>query len=268
MSKAEQSKLGSLRRKDLQAVACILILTISVTLLQGGITPPSFVQTELLDTSTIESWVPFFVLYDPPGSASYARFSMNGSEGIKMRFEGQASDFQVIGEFTIRTSFSYAETPRSHFDSAILMMLLNQTWELTRYSFLGQEWVEANLVNYSILGHGMFGFDDIDEHGVWINDLTNTTSEYSLELDVSTGTVETMTIECLGKVPQIIGAGYNVSLFGAEISISILVSPQNFPFTISYVFSNETTPLSFNLFSDTPISQEPYQTDGVLLWFG
>jgi len=251
----------------MQVVACVLLLSFSVVILQGQIIFPSFVQSDLIATYTVESYVPFYVQYDPPGSGSYSRFAPNGSDGIKMRFEGQAPDLKVVGEFDTGLSI-YTETSRNELRNTVLMLSLNQTWEIWHHSFLGDEWTEALLTNCNHLGWGALSFEDLDEYGIWVTDLTNTSSDYSLAWNVTPGTVERTTIECLPTTPQSIGAGYTISLNGTEISISVLVSPQSYPFTLSYWFYNGTEPLNFHIFSSAPISEAPYRTEGVLLWFG
>lgn len=264
VTETEQSGKFRLKRRDIAAFSCILILIFSVLVLQGRIT---YVQTEFLGSYTMTPWVPFAMLYDPPGNGSYAQFKSDSVSGFMMRFEGETSNIQMTGEFVSRVGFGYS-TSVSGNGNILIMIHLNQTWELVRYTFLGNTRIDANLTHCSILGDGAFLFSEAETHDVWINDLTNTTSDYSIFFNVEAGETETVTVESGGNTPRSIGAGYNINLMGLLVPINVLLNPQdNNPFTISYEFSNGADSLSFNMFSDAPITQNPYKTDGILIWF-
>lgn len=268
MVESEQVKKFRPNKKDLVAVACILMMALSVAIVQGQIPFPSFVQSKVLGTYNMVSWVPFFMLCDPPGNGSTATFNLASYPGFIMRFEGKTSEFEAVGEFEGGGSFGFS-TPSQFFNDKIMIVLkLNQTWQIVRYSSFGHEWTEAHLVNCSNIGHREYFFSDLSGIGAWIDDPTNTTSEYNIDFNVEAGVPLTETLEFVGNIPRSIGAGYNISLMGEEVSIGVSIEPLNNSITLSYSFSNGTEPMTARLFSDAPITRNPLQTEGVLIWFG
>ncbi len=257
----------ALNRRDLEVSICILILTLSFVAIENPPALPSLVQSELIGTYFVSAYVPFFVLYDPPGNGSSSMFSRNVSDPIMVRLEGHTSSLQVVGEFTFRSSLAYAGSPTHRRDSAVIAVYLNQTWEIMRYSRLDYRWTEAHLVNCTAWGWGIFGFENLGKYGEWVVDRTGTPSNYSLDYNVTPGTLERTTVECFPASPQPIGAGFNISLMGTEVSINVLVCPQNHPFKLKYTYYGGREHLVFHLSADAPISQEPYRTDSLLLWF-
>jgi hypothetical protein len=251
-----------MRRSELGVVACVLVLALSLATLQGIET----VHSELIGTCYLESHVPYFVLYDPPGNGSYAHLAVNASR-IRLQFEGQTDNLQLTGEFDTRLDIFGAETPHDAYGNRVFVLDLNQTWELFHYSTFGKEWNEIHLSNCSTLGEEIYSLSDLEGNGVWIDNLTNKISSYSLEWNVSQGSNEQATIECLPSDFRQVGAGYNISIFGTEIAITVSESFQDNPFAVSYTFSNVSDPLHIQLFSDAPITQYPFKTDGLRLWF-
>ncbi len=267
VSDSEQPKIAGLRKRDSQVVACILIMTVCIGFMEIYPALQPMAQAEELGTYVIQSWVPYYILYDPPGNGSFAQFSTGESEVLEMSFSGNNSALVVTGEFNASINRITGDTLGPRFISAVMLLQLNQTWEVCRYSRLGHEWTEAHLVNCSIIGFANYDFDEISGLGIWIDSLSNTTSDYNLSLYVAPGTTKTATIECQPTTPQSISAGYNITLMNSVVPISVSVCPQKHPFTIKYEFHDETMALSIHLFSDAPITPEPYRTEGPLIWF-
>ncbi len=267
----EHSKRVRRVKRTILVSSYILVLLISVLITQGILPLSNEPQRELVSTTSIESWVPQYVLYDPPGNGSHVTLKSNGSGVLKMRVKGESPSLLVSGEINTGLAFSHIQSPENEEVHSVVALLLNQTWEIWRYYHDGEEWLEAHLANYSRSGSGVFRFENLNEKGMWISNRTGISSQYSLERNINQGDTSRVTLECLGTTSAPIGAGYNINLMGTDIRVNISVSLLNYSLLTSYVFNDATDSLNIRIFSDGPImqiSQNTYQTDGVLLWFG
>ncbi|MFW9851000.1 MAG: hypothetical protein ACFFF4_17870 [Candidatus Thorarchaeota archaeon] len=262
-----KTRLRGLKKRDLLAISFILILTFSIILLQGPIASSIFTRANLIETDNEISAVPFYILYQPPGSGSNSHFSSEEIGVVNLQFESNSEDILVAGEYSTSIGLFTAATPWNLNDSAVLVMVLNQTWEVWHYTYFAEEWNEAHLTSCSLLGIGGYGFQELDEQDIWMIDRSHSSSDYSLEWNIESGESESVTIECKGLIPQMLGAGFFTTFIGNRISINVTVTLQGAPFSISYNFNDPAESLSIQLYSETPISQSPYSTDGITLWF-
>lgn len=205
----------------------------------------------------------------PPGDGSYSWCDL-AFHNVTMQFQGHTPEFSVTGQFSSQFWFGFSTSIHTAVPgNTIFYLFMNQTWEVDHYSYLGLEWTQANLRNCTLTGgEGGTRFEDCSHYGLWVNDMTNTTSNYSVDFNMSAGATETASMDCLLEKPEPINAGYNITLMGFEVRMSVLISCPASPIKINYTFNDTTGPLSIHLFSTTPIQQDPYSTEGSLLRFG
>lgn len=250
-----------------------MLLALTMLVLEGHITFPgpseSPVHSELLGTYQVTTWVPVFVLYNPPGNESSSFVDLGGSN-ITVQFQGHTSEFDVIGEYSANMGFGFGFGPGGGGATIrVGIFLMNQTWEVDRYSSMGREWTQANLRNCTVVaGYEVIKRSECSDYGIWLKDMTNTASNYSMDFNVGAGANKSISLDCLLDAPEPINAGYNITLMGVDVGMSVLISSQGSPIPISCMFGDATMPLSIHLFSTTPIQQDPYSTEGALLWFG
>ena len=221
----------------------------------------------VLATYNVAPHVPLLMLFGPPRNGSEMVTFPDFSRYL-IKCEGVTSNLQVIGEFNISGGFGWGSADDIPYDSLIITLWLNQTWQVVRYSSFGHVWIEAHLVSCSEIGEDAYRFDELPGLGVWFDDPTNTTSRYSTDIDIPARAPLTVTLNCTPHTAQPIGAGYNIRLIGEEVSLSVSIEPLNSSIVVSYSFDNLTMPATYHLYSDAPITQDPLTTNGLRLWFG
>ena len=224
---------------------------------------------ELMGTTVVYSWVPVYVLYDPPGALSYSE--CNGSSGpVTLRLQGMSDDIQVHSEYsTYIGGFGAPDNERMH---GIYAIGLSQTWQLWRYSDGTNTWLQVELANCSHLGDGIFGFDEtqyVNNRGMWVDNMTGNKSPFTLQWNLTSGISKEVTFECTQKDFVSFGAGYLVNILGHDFRINISISTEG-TVTDMYVFNNNMTSLDVQMMCNGPITQvspNHYKADGVMLWF-
>jgi hypothetical protein len=222
-----------------------------------------------MGTTVVYSWVPVYVLYDPPGALSYSE--CNGSSGpVTLRLQGMSDDIQVHSEYsTYIGGFRAPDNERMH---GIYAIGLSQTWQLWRYSDGTNTWLQVELANCSHLGDGIFGFDEtqyVNNRGMWVDNMTGNQSSYRLQWNLTSGTTKEVTFECTQKDFASLGAGYLVDILGHDVRIDVSISIAH-PFNNTYVFSNNMGSLYVRMMCNGPITQVSptfYKTEGALIWF-
>lgn len=231
-------------------------------------TDDSRVQSVVLATYNVLPHVPLFMLCAPPRNGS-EMVTFPDFSSYLIKCEGVTSNFQVDGEFNISGGFGVGTADDIPYDKVMVMLWLNQTWQVVRHSSFGRVWIEAHLVSCVGIGLGDYRLDELSGLGVWFDNPTNTTSRYSTDIDTPAGAPLTVTLNCTPHTAQPIGAGYNIRLMGEEISLSVSIEPLNSSIVVTYSFDSLTEPATYHLFSDAPITQFPlYQTYGLRFWFG
>jgi len=246
-----------------------ILIVLLVGMINWGILfPPP--QRELIDTTSIESWVPLYVLYDPPGNLSYGECYGNYSMVI-IRLDGTSHSIVIDSEFTTHMGFSSFSTLISGRGHAINALYLNQTWQLWKYSDGTRDWLQAEMANFSHSGDGIFNFDSasyINRRGMMVENKTGEESPYFLEWTIPAGETEEITLEWIQKDFIPLGS-YMVHIFGRDILIDVSISITT-PVTNFYVFDNNMTSLSTRLFCNGPIERIEdgyYRAEGVFVWF-
>ncbi len=248
----------------------IVLLLVSSGLVLAFIPQYLEVTEELIGTTSIESWVPVHMIYDPPGNGSSSTVSLDGSGMMMARFEGITPGREVIGGHIGTMITGWVETPRQARGHDVVAVALNQTWEVWRRARWGAEWIEARIIDSQYQGWGSFGQTNIEDYSMWVEDLTGTSSIFQNDWSMEQGeTVET-TYNCSRIGFYRVGVGYEISVFGYDFNISVWLDLGGYSLVTSYVFHNSDGPLDFSLLSTGPItriSEERYTTEGALLWF-
>ncbi len=263
--------MGRIRRTHRPFTLLVIVLLLVSSGLALAFIPQYFeVSEELIGTTSIESWVPVHMMYDPPGNGSSSTVSLNGSGIMRARFEGITPGHEVIGEYIgsmISGTYGTPDQARSH---AVVAVELNQTWEVWRLARWGTEWIEARLIDSQNIGIGLFGQTSVENRSIWVEDLTGTSSLFQSDWSMEQGaTVEaTFIFSRIGFYRA--GVGYGISLFGYDFNISVWLNLGGYSLVTSYIFHNSDGPLDVSLLSNGPItgmSEGRYATEGALLWF-
>ncbi|MHA1927348.1 MAG: hypothetical protein ACTSV2_02080 [Candidatus Thorarchaeota archaeon] len=260
-----------IRRTQRPFTLLVIVLLLVSSGLILAIFPQYFeVTEELIGTTSIESWIPVHMMYDPPGNGSSSTVSLNGSGIMRARFEGITPGREVIGEYIgsmISGTYGTPDQARSH---AVVAVELNQTWEVWRLARWGAEWIEARLIDYQNFGIGLLSQTDIENRSMWVEDLTGTSSLFQKDWSIEQGeTVEATYISSMIGFYRA-RAGYEINLFGYDFNISVWLDLGGYSLVTSYVFHGSDGPLEVSLLSNSPItriSEERYSTERVLLWF-
>ena len=253
----------------------ITLLVIVLLLVSSGLAlafMPRYLEVteELIGTTSVESWVPVHMLYDPPGNGSSATVSLNGSGMMRTRFVSITPDREVIGEHIGTMITGWVGTPGQARGHTVVAVVLNQTWEVWRRARWGTEWIEARLIDSQYHGWGAFGQTSIENRSMWVVDLTGTSSMFQNDWSVEQGETIEVTYLCSRTGFYQARAGYEISLFGYDFNISVWLNLGGYSLVTSYVFHDSDGPLDFSLLSTGPItriSEERYTTEGALLWF-
>ncbi len=258
---------GMKRRTSLFAVLFIIVMAGLVLGLIPTFTEPC---QEMVGATSIQAWVPVYVLYDPPGNGSNAELSRSGSGEMTITFEGTLSGREVIGGYNgavITATFGTPDELRWH---GVVAIPLNQTWEVWRCSSGSVDWLEARLVSCNGHGSGFFTATEIEEYNIWMDNLTGTSSPHGHEWNLAQGGTAEATFTFSREGFFHVGAGYNITLLGFDFSVRVWLNVRDCSLVTSYVFNNVDGPLNFTILSSgriTQLSDEAFETDGLLLWF-
>ena len=268
-------------RKKLIVVP-VLVLVVSAGLWLGldvmhHLTEPDSSTTEsppepertLLDRVTLSSWVPVHVLYDPPGNGSSAWLSVTGTGRQRVQFCSNSPGLRVIGSFTGGV-FGGVSTPENDRVHGIVAIGLNQTWEVYNCSLDDSQWYEAVLVAAENYGKGIFHEEGLASRNIWIENMIGTQGQHDCPWHVSPGDTHEVIFEYSGFEPTDTKAGYNITLYGMEFSIRVMLSMGGRSLQTTYTFHDPSRPLNFRITSNGAIkyqSEGKYEYEGMLIWF-
>ncbi|MFX1416790.1 MAG: hypothetical protein ACFFC0_08250, partial [Promethearchaeota archaeon] len=187
---ARDSGVSSARSKTARRPAllwALLFVIVTAGFLVGLLPLFSEPCQEMIGVTSTQSWVPVYVLYDPPGNGSNAELSPSGSGEMTIMFEGTTPDREVIGAHAgavVTGTFATSRELRWH---GVVAIPLNQTWEVWRCSSGGVDWIEARLISWERLGSGFFAATELEEYNIWIDNLTGTLSTHRHEWSLAQG---------------------------------------------------------------------------------
>jgi hypothetical protein len=273
LTAAGDSGVSSARSQSVRRPAllwALLFVIVTAGLLLGLVPLFSEPCQEMIGITSTQSWVPVYVLYDPPGNGSYAELSRGGSGQMTIRFDGTTAGHEVIGGYTgavVMATFVTHDNLRWH---GVVAVELNQTWEVWQCSSGNVDWIEARLVSCEGHGVGFFAATELEGSNIWIDNLTGTSSPHRYEWSLAQGETIEATFSYSRAGFFQVGAGYNVSLLGFDFSVRVWLNVGECSLVTSYVFSNSDGPLNLTVLSSGPITQlseESFDIDGLLLWF-
>ncbi len=258
------------KRKRYVDLLIVMIIVLSMGILLAVNLPTLLTNRQFVGMTTIESYVPIYILYDPPGGGSYSRITTSGDAQVIASFEGMNEGQVVKGVYDVGLGSSGAggpENSRMHF---ALCELLNLTWTLWHCYLGASEWYEAVLDSTSRLGIGVLSFDDLANHSMWVEDLTSTPGSFTYRVNVSRGQTESLVLLYSGSQFMDIRAGFNMTLFDIDFSVRVLVNTNGREITFTQTYSDMDEDLSFLLESNgdmREISSGTIQLDNLLVWF-
>jgi len=273
MTAASDSRVSSTHSQTARRPAflwALLFVIVTAGLLVGLVPLFSEPCQELIGVTSTQSWVPVYVLYDPPGNGSYAELTCGGSGPMTIRFEGTTAGREVTGGYAgavVSGGHITAHELRLH---AVVATWLNQTWEVWRCSSGSVDWIEARLASCEGTGNGLFAATELEEYNIWIDDLTGLSSSHRHEWSLAQGETAEATFTYSRTGFFQVCAGYNISLLGFDFGVRVWLNVGECSLVTSYVFNNVEGVLDFAVLSSgriTQLSEESFETDGLLLWF-
>lgn len=239
---------------------------------EDGMAQP-LIWRELVGRVNVTSWVPAFVLYDPPGDGSYAKFTQSKTVTTTFSYGGVVPGYSVSGSTTqgwvISASYSTPSNQRMH---CVICGQFVQEWEVWYCESPIHSWYTANLVRtvQNLYGQGIFRFDELSTYNIWVTNLIGVSGQYSWARHVGAECTMTNTLEYFSTnsvQPQI---GYQIAPYGILFSISVGTKTVNEQrFTVEYTYHDSNT-LDFFLESNYNINwgtDPPQSVNGIQIWF-
>jgi hypothetical protein len=257
------------KRKRLVDLLIVMAIVLSMGILLAFDLPYLFISRQFVGISTIESYVPIYILYDPPGGRSFSELSISGDGQVIASFEGRTVNRLVSGSYhcTLGGGFAVAEIPRKH---GVAFEMLNLTWYVWHCYFGTNEWYEAVLNSTSHLGAGMDWFDEMDQFDIWTEDLTGTPGSFTYRVNISSSQTESLVLLYNKSQFMDIRAGFNMTLFGIAFSVHVFVNTGGREIMFTQTYSDMEENLSFLLESEGALreaSPGTIQMDNMLVWF-
>jgi hypothetical protein len=232
------------------------------------------ISREYIGRQTVISWVPAFVLYDPPGDGSYAKFTQTKTVTTTFSYGGTVPGYSVSGSTTqawdISVSYSTPSNQRMH---CVICGQFEQQWDVWYYESPISSWYTAALVpntTVNLHGQGIFTFNELSANHLWVTDLTGVSGQYCWARHVGANCTLTNTFEYFSSnsvQPQV---GYQIAPYGILFSIYVGTKTVNEQrFTVEYTYHSSNT-LDFFLESNYNINwdtEPPQSVNGIQIWF-
>lgn len=253
----------------------VLVLVISLVVIFDIILAPPFSVPEhepvreLIGTITKESWVPLFILRDPPSSGSNATIAFSYQGERNLIYDSRTSNLTVRGEttvdFLVGCRFHTSENDRIDYG---IIAKLNQTWTIWQCYNYGNEWIEAVLNSSQVIEtEKQVPVDNLQEYGIW------TTQPSSPIASLRTAFHEEhqfFTFRYTGSRSNYLYAGYYVILLDYEFRVYVSLQLRNVAMFTYLRIHNETGVHEFTIFSNGEItsgSNRKHICTGVIIWF-
>lgn len=223
---------------------------------------------EKVGTVTDTYYVPVFVLYDPPGAASYSKFQTETSVGSGFRYNGLFG-VAVSGQHTTtwaHTSWFY--TPNNDQIHKVLCLKHLQTWDIWYFITPSHSYYKLYLKSSSYVGYAVKNLDSLDDT-TWITDRTGTTGAHqeSREYDAPVNAGESF--EYVWDSWHAFGGGITITWSFLEFTVSNqIMSTNTKKITAEYNYIDSNNNLDFDINSDNDwYGDEPFDLDGINIWF-
>jgi hypothetical protein len=258
------------RNKRLVDLLIVMAIVLSMGILLAFNLPNLLIRRQFVGISTIESYVPIYIIYDPPGGGSYSEITTSGDAQVIASFEGMIENRVVKGVSDVELGFGMVGGPKNERMHFVVCESLNLTWGLWHCCLGASEWYEAVLNSTSRLGFGAFRFDNLANHSMWVEDLTGIPGSFSYRINVSSSQTESLVLLCNKSQFMDIRAGFNMTLFGIDFSVHVFVNTGGREIMFTQTYSDMEENLSFILESEgalREISSGIIQIDDMLVWF-
>ncbi|MCK5240075.1 MAG: hypothetical protein KAR33_11030 [Candidatus Thorarchaeota archaeon] len=269
-------ELKSGRTNTTQVVALVVALIVvaagSYIITTLGAVEP---QPDILETFTIETWVPVSLLRDPPGSDSYSMLFLRDSSQITLGFETSTEGVNVTGEFSSRLIRNAYYTSESNNSDVILLVKLNQTWNVWTSLSDENNIVQVELASCNVISDTeVVNIDDAITRGVWMQGSPSAiymgrhtvwlgADYHELEFRFSRNPFS-------WKQFKSIRAGYFIEILGEQIPITVLLDLEGSTLCTKSFLYDESRFLNYSIMSSGPVEyQYPdlYICSGMFVWF-
>jgi len=250
----------------------VLLVCLAMTLpVQAG--PQPLIWREYVGQQQVTSYVPCFVLYDPPGSGSYAKFTTSSSVSTGFSFALWAGGNGVSGGDT--EGWSFTSTYQTDANSRKHYVVCNEykiTWDVWYVETPRRSYFTATCVGMApTAGKALWSFNDLAAHNIMVTDLTGTTGAYHANRAVSAGGAMSDTIEYWSTLTVQIGCGFKFNAFGVPFEATVQVNfASTQKFQVYYYYYDSSVALDFDIESNYNIqnwNNDPKPVNGISIWF-
>lgn len=257
-------------RKRLTNALIIIGIVLSMGVIAAFNLPNLLTNRQLVGVSSIESFIPIYIVYDPPGNGSYSEITTANEGQVVASFRSMEKSLVVIGEYDVSLGFGSAGGPKDERMHSVLCEELNMTWSLWHCQLFASKWYEAILESTSSLGVGFLRFDNLDGHGVWVQDLTGASGPFMYNVSLSSNQTEKLTLSYNKDRFVDMKAGFNMTLFGVNFVVHVFVNTGTRRILLNQTYFDMNENLSFSLVSNgnmEEVSPGIVQLDDLLVWF-
>lgn len=248
-----------------------IFLLISLLTLTTTIHPTNAIFIEYVGRTTKDSFVPYFILYDPPGDGSYSTFTESNTHSSKLTLTGKIGFEKASGSWiqswTTSTTYQTPDDDRSHF---VVAKELRITWDVWHYESMVSEWYVAKYVSHIALSGAYFiSFDDLDSYDMFVEDQTGNQGTYDHHIVVSSGGTISEEYEYLWTYSQPTWVGFEFALYGVQFGGGLSTqSDDSVEVEVTYTYHDDDETLDFYCESDDNLwsGGDPWDVDG-FVWF-
>ncbi len=238
-----------------------------------SVQPTAAVWVEYVGRITKDTWVPFFVLYDPPGDKSYARITETVMLHTKVKFGGGFGGSSVTGGFegsmTVQTDYQTPDGERMHCVLACEFVLV---WDIYYYITPSYSGYRAKLVSATSKdGQAIIRFDNLENFDILVEDQTGQEGEYGYHRHVGKNAAMTERFEYTWTRLYYTHLGIKFSFKYVEFTAGVSIeSEDQRTFEALYHYESTEENLDFMLYSNYDINFEsppPNFVDNIQIWF-
>ena len=204
-------------------VFSILILSLFACL---PLRPAQGKYVEFVGTVTIKSWVPVYVLYDPPGGNSSARLTISAGVSWSISFDTDIARSEVdTGVLCVSTTTQWFETPRNAYEHIVVAR--KAAIEYNRYLVVTprRSYYKLEYFNVTHLNEfSSFQFSELGNYGMYLErDLTSTPGPYSESVHIPSSSPSGYSFKINVNVWVRLGVGFKVKYSGTTFKAGVLI---------------------------------------------
>lgn len=253
----------------------VALVAITLCVLSTVTTSPgNAIYIDYLGRVTRDQWVPFFVLYDPPGDMSYASVTQCNGLALGIGLSGHFEGFGATGSFDSGYLwYSGGGTPDNQRSSGVLASEYSMQWDIYLYEFPSHSLYKAVLVSatpyaYSV---GEFSFADCDSHGMIVQSQIGQPAPNEYHRYVSQNWNGYDDLYYTWTTAQSADIGIKFSAFGINFDAGLQITENiQQSFEIYYYYRDSTQALDFYVCTNYPFSNvhdNIANVSGIQIWF-